>query len=119
MRFKVDENLPIELAQLLRDAGHEADTVMDEGLSGAIDESIAHRCRDEDRIVVTLDVDFANIRAYPPEDYAGLVVLRLASQRKPHVMAVFSQMMPLLTAESPRGHLWIVSEGGVRIHPGG
>jgi predicted nuclease of predicted toxin-antitoxin system len=119
MRFKVDENLPIEVAQLLRDVGHEADTVMDEGLGGAIDDSIANRCRDENRAVVTLDVDFANIRAYPPDEYAGLVVLRLASQRKPHVMAVFAQVMPLLAAESPRGHLWIVSERGVRIHPGG
>jgi predicted nuclease of predicted toxin-antitoxin system len=68
MRFKVDENLPIEVAALLRDAGHEADTVMDEGLGGAIDDSIANRCREEDRVVVTLDVDFANIRAYPPEN---------------------------------------------------
>lgn len=118
MRFKVDENLPVHVASLLRTAGHEADTVMDEGLGGAIDDSIANRCREEERIVVTLDVDFANIRAYPPEQYAGLIVLRLASQHKPHVLAVFERIMPLLKIESPRGHLWIVTEHGVRIHPG-
>jgi len=31
MKFKVDENLPIEVAQLFKDAGFEADTVYDEG----------------------------------------------------------------------------------------
>jgi predicted nuclease of predicted toxin-antitoxin system len=118
MRLKIDENLPIEIATLLRDAGHEADTVIDEAMGGAIDESLIARCRDEDRVIVTLDLDFANTRAYPPEHYAGLVVLRLASQRKPHVIAVFAQVLPLLAAESPRRHLWIVTESGVRIHPG-
>ena len=34
MKFKIDENLPSELAVDLRDLGHEADTVFDESLAG-------------------------------------------------------------------------------------
>lgn len=37
MKFKIDGNLPSELAADLRDLGHEADTVFDEGLVGAKD----------------------------------------------------------------------------------
>src|ERR1017187_4656021 len=37
MRFKLDENLPVELVTDLRDLGHDADTVADEGLRGAAD----------------------------------------------------------------------------------
>ena len=37
MKFKIDENLPAELAADLRAAVHEADTVHDEGLTGAAD----------------------------------------------------------------------------------
>jgi hypothetical protein len=33
MRFKVDENLPADVAQLLRAAGHDALTVVDQPLS--------------------------------------------------------------------------------------
>jgi hypothetical protein len=33
---------------------------------------------------VTLDLDFANIRAYPPGKHAGIVVLRLKHQDKIH-----------------------------------
>lgn len=41
MKFKIDENLPAEAAEILRDAGFVADTVGDEDLSGADDETIA------------------------------------------------------------------------------
>lgn len=34
MRFKVDQNLPVELAEALRAAGHDAHTVYEEGLAG-------------------------------------------------------------------------------------
>ncbi len=37
MKFKVDENLPLELLTDLRVAGHEAETVSEEGLPGAPD----------------------------------------------------------------------------------
>ena len=35
MKFKLDENLPIELAADLRISGYDVDTVIDEGLRGA------------------------------------------------------------------------------------
>jgi hypothetical protein len=35
MRFKIDENLPAEIAEMLLARGHAADTVTQEELSGA------------------------------------------------------------------------------------
>jgi len=63
VNFKIDENLPREYASLLRDAGFEADTVEDEGLVGSADSAVAERCRADGRVLVTLDLDFADIRA--------------------------------------------------------
>ncbi len=40
MRFKLDENLPMELAGLLRDAGHDVSTVLDQQLGGSSDEEV-------------------------------------------------------------------------------
>jgi hypothetical protein len=82
LKLKIDENLPSECAEILRDGGFEADTVADERLTGAEDSVIAARCRAEGRVPITLDLDFANIRAYPPADYAGIVVLRSKRQDK-------------------------------------
>lgn len=35
MKFKIDENLPIEVSQRLQQAGHDAVTVLDRQLGGA------------------------------------------------------------------------------------
>ena len=84
MKFKFDENLPVELAEELRAAGSAAATVEDQRLVGAGDRHLSEVCKSEGRILVTLDLDFADIRTYPPEEHPGLIVLRLARQDKPH-----------------------------------
>lgn len=66
MKFKIDENLPSEFAVILQDAGFDAETVADEDLSGAADGVLARHARSTDRVLITLDMDFANIQSYPP-----------------------------------------------------
>ena len=118
MRFKVDENLHEDLVVALRREGHDAQTVYDEQLRGSPDAAIAEVCQREERVLVTLDLDFGNIREYPPEDYPGLMVLRVVDQSRPHVLQVFSQVFELLPRQPLSGHLWVISESGVRIRPG-
>ena len=54
MKFKIDENLPVEAAEILRGFGFVADTVADEDLSGADDDTVARTIQADDRILVTL-----------------------------------------------------------------
>jgi len=115
MRLKLDENQPRALLALLREAGHEADTVADEGLAGGADAELAARCQAERRAILTFDLDFADLRQYPPEQYAGLLVLRLRSQAVRHVMGVVRRILPLLATEPIEGHLWLIDEEQVRI----
>ncbi len=119
MRFKLDENLPVEAAAVLRAAGYDAATVAEQGLSGEPDPAIAAVCRVEARVLVTLDTDFADLRTYPPEDQAGLIVLRLQQQDRPHVVQVIRRLLPLLVTEPLGGHLWIVDENRIRIRGAG
>ena len=51
-----------------------------ENLAGAPDFQIASACRTEARALLTLDLDFANIAAYPPHEHSGIIVLRPHSQ---------------------------------------
>lgn len=41
MRFKIDEHLPVEIKELLAQHHHDALTVPDEGMTGAIDPGVA------------------------------------------------------------------------------
>ena len=115
MEFKVDENLPVEIADLLCQVGHDAVTVVEQHLEGASDSDIASVCQEEGRALITLDIDFADIRAYPPAQFPGLIVLRLHRQDKPHVLEVIKRLTPLLSSEPLEHLLWIVEETRLRI----
>ncbi len=115
MQFKIDENLPIEIAELLTNAGHNAKTVNEQQLQGARDPVLIDVCKSENRVLVTLDTDFSDIRAYPPQEFSGIIVLRVGSQAKQHVIKVFQSILPLIQREPLNQHLWIMEETKVRI----
>ena len=118
MRGKLDENMPVESVDFLRAAGWECDTVFDEGLGGAHHPDLGARCQAEGRVLFTLDMDFADIRAYPPSEHAGIVVFRPVKPSRDSVPALLRQLIPVLTAEWAERRLWIVEPGRVRIREG-
>lgn len=75
MKFKIDENLPVEISELLIEKGHDTKTVNDEKLKGTSDSILIDICRQENRALITLDMDFSDIKSYPPEEYNGIIVL--------------------------------------------
>jgi predicted nuclease of predicted toxin-antitoxin system len=115
VRFKLDENLSPTIAGLLTEAGHDTATVAEQGLAGAEDPDIALVRLDEGRILLTLDLDFADVRAYPPHRYHGLIVLRISSQAPRRQMEVVSRILPSLSGSSLQGKLWIVEDSRIRI----
>jgi len=115
MKFKIDENMPLEVAGLLRDSGHDATTVPEQNLAGTSDANLSAVCQQEERILVTLDNDFADIRTYPPDEFPGIMVLRLNRQDKSHVLDVFAHAVSLFPKEALGRHLWIVEEDKIRI----
>ncbi len=115
MRFKLDENLPSELASLFREFGHDAVTVLDQGMGGTDDSDLASVCAREQRVLVTLDKDFSDIRTYPPNRHAGIVVLRLQSQARDHVLTIGRRFLRTAPDGDLAGHLWIVEETRIRV----
>lgn len=115
MRFKLDENMPDQLKGLFTESGHDAETVRDEGLGGAPDVDIASACAAEGRVLITLDLDFADIRACPPGEHFGIVVLRLPLATRDAILGVGSNLIERLADATPSGKLWIVDEARIRI----
>jgi predicted nuclease of predicted toxin-antitoxin system len=116
VRFKLDENLSPTLAAEFLATGHEAHSVLEQALGGASDPRVIEVCRLEDRALVTLDLDFANIQRYPPAHYAGIIVLRLGTQAHGAVALAVAAAVRLLEREALSGRLWIVESGRIRIH---
>jgi len=114
LKFKIDENLPAECALIFREAGFEAATVAEQKLSGAEDSVLFERCRVEGRVLVTLDLDFANVQAYRPGSHSGIVVVRSSSQDRATPISILKRIVPVLIQRSPERQLWIVEPDRIR-----
>jgi predicted nuclease of predicted toxin-antitoxin system len=115
MKFKVDENLPLEVVNLFEEAGFDASSVLQQKMGGQPDNRIILICREEARTLITLDTDFADISTYPPADYPGILVLRLKQYHKHHVLDIIRRVVPLLRTEPVEGRLWIIGEEKIRM----
>jgi predicted nuclease of predicted toxin-antitoxin system len=114
VKVKLDENMPADLASRLRHAGHDVVDVMEEGLAGEDDPPILKAATKEGRILVTFDLDFADIRHYPPGTHAGIVVFRLQDQRWKNLQGPLNRLLAGDSLEGLSNGLAIVDETRVR-----
>jgi len=117
MRFLIDADLPRSSADAFRRHGHIAIDVRDIGLRGAKDLEIARYAQAQNLCLVTGDFDFADIRNYPPDQFAGIVVLRLPrSATAQYIAQLLDSFLrrPDALAQLP-GKLAIVEAGQVRL----
>ncbi len=117
MQFLIDEDLPRSTGDLLKRYGHKAIDVRDIGLRGAKDAQIASYAQNKGLCLVTGDFDFADIRNYPPAQYAGLVVLSIPRDATAifilNLLEGFLKQDKLIS-ELP-GKLTIVEPGCIRV----
>ncbi len=115
MKFKIDENLPGELEADLHKFGHDADTVFDEALSGAIDPIVIEAALAEERILLTLDKGIANLQEYPLARHAGVVLFRPARSGRRVVLAFIRKRLQDLLELDLRGRLTVVGPTRIRV----
>lgn len=115
LRFKLDENVPGEVAALLREAGQDARSALEQELGGGSDERMLRACREEARVLVTLDLGFGDIRAYPPASHAGVWVLRPNLQSIDALLELVRPALAVATNEQVAQRLWVIEPGRVRI----
>jgi len=117
VKFKLDENFGTRTREIFRAAGHNAQTVRDEGLQGCSDQYLYEVCCAEKRCLVTLDLDFADVRRFPPTEANGIVVIRVP--RNPSLTLLerlVRQFLQALAQMPIENRLWIVEVGQIRIH---
>ncbi|MGB9669398.1 MAG: DUF5615 family PIN-like protein, partial [Anaerolineales bacterium] len=77
LRFLIDEDVPRSTALALREAGFDALDVRDAGLRGKSDAEVFSYAQQEQRLLITCDLGFANILAFPPSKSIGILVVRI------------------------------------------
>lgn len=113
--IKLDENLGLVHKNLLLELGYEADRVHDEGLSGASDEEIWRTVRTEGRLLITLDLDFSDVRRYPPGTHPGILLIRANSNSSIAVLEVLRRVAGEGPLESLAGCLAVADGRWTRV----
>jgi predicted nuclease of predicted toxin-antitoxin system len=112
---KLDENLSRTHAEFLRSRGYEADRVHDQGLSGASDELVWQRVNTEGRFLITLDLDFSDVRRFPPGSHPGILLIRPRSKSRSAVLEVLQRIVTEHPLESLKGCLVVANEEMTRL----
>lgn len=117
MKFKLDENFGARTKHLFLEAGYDIQTVRDEGLQGSPDRELYKICCAENRCLVTLDLDFADIIRFPPNQTGGIVIIRVPKNPSIFLLEqLIRQFLQMLEQMSVEKQLWIVEIGRIRLH---
>jgi len=115
MKFKLDENLSPLAASVFIEHGFDATSVREEGLTGCTDDHLISVCSEEKRVLVTLDLDFSDIRRYQPSGLDGIIIIRSYKQSRDYMIEILKKIIPQLKAEDITGKLMIVEDDRIRI----
>ena len=115
MRFKLDENLPVELVGDLSRLGHDVDSVVGEGLAGSEDAAVVKAARAADRILLTLDKGIANLLQYPVSEHVGVVLFRPDPSGRQAVLSFVRLRLSTLLEMGLAGRLTVVGPTRIRV----
>ena len=105
----------MELVEDLRVLGHDADTVIDEGLRGAADPAVVDAAFAADRILVTLDKGIANLQRYSTHQHAGVVLFRPDTSGRGAVIAFVRERLHKVLEMDLAGRLTVVGPSRIRF----
>jgi len=117
VEFLIDASLPKSVAAAIAAADHRASRVSGSPLADAPDERIASHARSNGMALITRDVDFADVRRFPPSDFHGIVVVSAPEHATASMIAgLVSELLSNaeVVARLP-GRLAIVEFGRVRL----
>jgi len=111
MRFLIDENVRNEVKDFLKSAGHDILTLA----PGSDDETIAQVAKDTKRIILTHDQHFADILTYPPQEYSGIIRIKIHPPSPTIIIEALNDLSQKLSPEQIDKKLIILEESGFRM----
>lgn len=115
MLVKLDENMAQSHVEFLQKSGYSADRVTDEGLSGAKDEVVWQQVCAEKRFFITLDLDFSDVRRFPPGTHPGILLLRSRNRSRQAVLEILTRVVNEQSLVALKGCLVVADEIQTRI----
>ena len=115
MSILLDQCVPRRYLRLLHEWGYAASPLADHAAIDSLDERVIAVAQSLDAVLLTIDLDFANILDYPPRDNHGIIVLRYRAMDEGTLDATLRQLLEDRYRNGLRGILAIVDVGRYRV----
>lgn len=116
MNLLSDHCVSQRTVEFLRRLGHDVLTLKELGKEKAKNSEVLQLATETDRVLVTEDGGFGDIRKYPPHQYPGIILLRV---RNPAFRSVIHRTLETFlnstSREALRGVLVHVERGRIRL----
>jgi predicted nuclease of predicted toxin-antitoxin system len=115
MKFLLDMGIGQSTALFLRDQGHDAIHLREQGLQRLADEAIIEKARREGRIILTHDLDFGQLIALSQSRLPSVITFRLANMQPTQINHYMLETLSRFERELEAGALVSVSEHAIRV----
>ena len=119
LAFFLDQCVPASVGRRLHEAGHTVFQLADYIATTSPDETVIEKAQDLDAILVSLNGDFADIVAYPPAQYGGIIALQVRNHPEA-LPRLLTRLIDFLKThaerDSYRGNLLLAEPHRIRIH---
>jgi predicted nuclease of predicted toxin-antitoxin system len=115
MKIKLDENMPAGLAVILRNLGHDTDTIPEEGLASSNDPRVWHAAQQKERFFITQELDFSDVRQFEPGSHYGLLLIRLINPGRKALTWTVKNLFETEDVESWQSCFVVATERKIRI----
>ena len=115
MKFLADMGISPHVVEQLREHGYDAIHLQEQGLGTMVDPEILRKAREEERILLTHDLDFGELLAASRGNLPSVVIFRLKDMRAPNVSLHLFNMLSQQSEVLNKGAVCSVTEGKVRI----
>jgi predicted nuclease of predicted toxin-antitoxin system len=103
VRFLADMGVDVRVVRWLRESGHDATHLRDEGLQRLSNGEIVTKAVSENRVVVTFDLDFGEVVALSRAIKTSIITFRLYNTRTSHVIDRLSAVLTESGSELEQG----------------
>ena len=115
MKFLADMGVSQTVVKTLRDNGYNALHLRDQGLQRLADPLIVEKAIEEQRIILTFDLDFADLLAIGSLSLPSVIIFRLQRTKPSFVTARLLSVLKECEDALKRGSIIIIDESRYRL----
>jgi len=110
LKLYLDQMLRLDVAEALRDDGHNVVRASEVGQARADDQQILHKAIDENRILVTLDEHFGDWVILPLSKHPGVIRLKVNPTTSNNIIKLLVPFLRIHSSGQFKNHLVILSQ---------